>query len=93
MNTLYKIANSIRRAYWFIFRPHNEVIVVDTDFFQFGYDYSILHDKNYVVLEVVFVLTPKPIEEITADELAERVGTINYEVVARISPLLKRIIV
>lgn len=42
----------------------NEVIVVETDFFQFGYDYSILHDKNYVVLEVIFVLTPKPTEEI-----------------------------
>jgi len=32
-------------------------------------------------------------EEITADELAQKIGTINYEVVTRINPLIKRIIV
>jgi len=32
-------------------------------------------------------------EEITADELAEKIGTINYEVVARINPLIERIVV
>ncbi len=50
------------------------------------------------VLEVSFeqeavLLGKQGIEEITAEELAERIGTINYEVVARISPLLKRFIV
>ncbi len=32
-------------------------------------------------------------EEITADELAQKVGTINYEVVTRINPLIARIII
>lgn len=32
-------------------------------------------------------------EQITAEELAEKVGTINYEIVSRINPLLPRIIV
>jgi alanine racemase len=32
-------------------------------------------------------------EEVTADEIAQKVGTINYEVVTRINPLLKRIYV
>ena len=32
-------------------------------------------------------------EEITADELAEKLGTINYEVVTRINPLLPRKII
>jgi alanine racemase len=32
-------------------------------------------------------------EEITAEELAQRIGTINYEVVARVSPLLPRVAV
>lgn len=30
-------------------------------------------------------------EEITAEELAEKIGTINYEVITRINPLLKRV--
>jgi alanine racemase len=30
--------------------------------------------------------------QITADELAVKIGTINYEVIARINPLLPRII-
>jgi len=37
----------------------NKLIVVDKDFFKFGYDYSILHDKKYVVTEVKFVLEHK----------------------------------
>ena len=32
-------------------------------------------------------------ESITAEEIAERLETINYEVVARISPLLPRVVV
>lgn len=31
---------------------------VDREYFQFGYDYSILHDRADVVLEVTFALTP-----------------------------------
>lgn len=37
---------------------------VDKDFFKFGYDDSILHHKNIVVLDVTFKLRPKPEEEI-----------------------------
>ncbi len=33
------------------------------------------------------------VQTITADELAEKIGTINYEVVTRINPLLPRVIV
>lgn len=32
-------------------------------------------------------------EEITAEELAQKIGTINYEVVTRINPLIQRIVV
>lgn len=32
-------------------------------------------------------------EEISAEEIAEKIGTINYEILARINPLLKRIFV
>jgi len=32
-------------------------------------------------------------EEITVDELAKKIGTINYEVVTRINPLINRLIV
>jgi alanine racemase len=31
--------------------------------------------------------------EVPADELAEKIGTINYEVISRINPILPRIIV
>ena len=31
-------------------------------------------------------------EEITADELAKKIGTINYEVVARINSLVERVL-
>lgn len=33
---------------------------VGGDYFQFGYDYSILHDRDDVVLSVVFALEPTP---------------------------------
>ena len=32
-------------------------------------------------------------EEITAEEIAAHLGTINYEITTRINPLLKRIVV
>lgn len=37
---------------------------VGKDYFQFGYDYSILHDRPDVVLNVTFQLEPQPIEVI-----------------------------
>jgi len=36
------------------------VRTVDRDYFQFGYDHSILHDRADVVLDVTFRLTPEP---------------------------------
>ena len=32
-------------------------------------------------------------EEISAEEFAERIGTVNYEAVTRINPMLPRIVV
>ena len=36
---------------------------VDVDYLDFGYDYSILHDRDDVVLEVTFRLSPTPQDE------------------------------
>jgi UDP-N-acetylmuramate dehydrogenase len=39
-----------------------EVREVDRDYFRFGYDYSVLHDRRDVVLDVTFRLEPEPRE-------------------------------
>jgi UDP-N-acetylmuramate dehydrogenase len=41
-----------------ILSEEGEVREVDLDYFQFGYDYSILHDRKDVVLDVTFRLEP-----------------------------------
>jgi UDP-N-acetylmuramate dehydrogenase len=41
-----------------------EVRTVDRDYFRFGYDYSILHDRDDVVLDVTFRLDPTPEAEL-----------------------------
>jgi UDP-N-acetylmuramate dehydrogenase len=41
-----------------------EVREVDRDYFRFGYDYSVLHDRPDVVLDVTFRLTPTPVAEL-----------------------------
>jgi UDP-N-acetylmuramate dehydrogenase len=41
-----------------ILTAEGEVAEVGRDYFRFGYDYSILHDRNDVVLSVVFALQP-----------------------------------
>ena len=41
----------------------------------------------------VVILGKQGSEEITAEEIGEKIGSINYEVVTRINPLIKRIIV
>src|SRR5690606_6051130 len=43
---------------------------VDRDYFQFGYDYSILHDRPDVVLNVTFRLHPEP-ENVLRDTIRE----------------------
>jgi UDP-N-acetylmuramate dehydrogenase len=45
-----------------ILTEEGEIREVDVDYFQFGYDYSILHDRNDVVLDVTFRLEPTPRE-------------------------------
>jgi UDP-N-acetylmuramate dehydrogenase len=52
-----------------------EVRTVDHDYFRFGYDYSILHDRPDVVLDVTFRLTPTPepeLREVIRENLAWR---------------------
>ncbi|HVH12121.1 MAG TPA: UDP-N-acetylmuramate dehydrogenase [Longimicrobium sp.] len=46
-----------------ILTEEGEVREVGVDYFQFGYDYSILHDRRDVVLDVTFKLEPTPREE------------------------------
>ena len=41
-----------------------EVKEVDRAYFNFGYDYSILHDRKDVVLDVTFKLEPAPREQL-----------------------------
>ncbi len=43
-----------------ILSAEGEVREVPRDYFQFGYDYSILHDRPDVVLSVTFQLRPTP---------------------------------
>jgi len=51
-------------------------------------------DVNNVKLEdEVVILGKQEKEEITAEEIAQKIGTINYEVITRINPLIPRIIV
>jgi UDP-N-acetylmuramate dehydrogenase len=41
-----------------ILSEEGEVRVVDREYFRFGYDYSVLHDRRDVVLDVTFRLDP-----------------------------------
>lgn len=54
---------------------------------------DITEIKNTKAGDEVVLLGKAGNEEITADELAERIGTINYEVVSRIGSHIKRVIV
>ena len=47
-----------------ILTPDGSVRRVETDYFQFGYDYSIIHDTGDVVLDVSLRLVPTPIPEL-----------------------------
>jgi len=47
-----------------ILTAEGEVRTVDCDYFNFGYDYSILHDREDVVLNVTFRLQPMPEQEL-----------------------------
>ena len=47
-----------------ILSEEGERRTVDREYFRFGYDYSILHERDDVVLTVDFRLTPAPPEEL-----------------------------
>ena len=44
---------------------------VDLDYFQFGYDYSILHERDDIVLTTTFRLEPTPAEGAAAGRFAK----------------------
>ncbi|MEX2584234.1 MAG: UDP-N-acetylmuramate dehydrogenase [Gemmatimonadota bacterium] len=47
-----------------ILTAEGDVRTVDCEYFDFGYDYSILHQRPDVVLNVTFVLMPEPEESL-----------------------------
>lgn len=47
-----------------ILTPAGEVRWVDADYFRFGYDYSVIHDTDDLVLAVTLQLTPTPVDEL-----------------------------
>jgi UDP-N-acetylmuramate dehydrogenase len=47
-----------------ILTEEGERRTVDNAYFRFGYDYSILHDRDDVVLDVTFRLDPQPEQEL-----------------------------
>ena len=47
-----------------ILTEEGERKTVDRDYFRFGYDYSILHDRDDIVLTVTFRLDPQPEPEL-----------------------------
>ncbi|MFQ5452456.1 MAG: alanine racemase C-terminal domain-containing protein, partial [Candidatus Paceibacterota bacterium] len=54
---------------------------------------DVTHVKKVRLEDEIVILGRQKNEEITAEELAEKCRTINYEIVSRISPLLPRIVV
>jgi len=54
---------------------------------------DVTHVKGANVEDEVVLIGTQGKEEISAEEMAEIVGTINYEVVTRINPLLSRVVV
>jgi alanine racemase len=54
---------------------------------------DVTHLENVRPEEEVILLGSQGNEELTADEIAAHLGTINYEVTTRISPLLPRVVV
>jgi UDP-N-acetylmuramate dehydrogenase len=58
-----------------ILSAEGDLRTVDRDYLRFGYDYSILHDRDDIVLAVTFHLEPRPLQElgqVIAENLAWR---------------------
>ncbi len=53
---------------------------------------NVSHISNIEPEDEVVLLGKQENEEISAEEIAEKLGTINYEVISRISPLIPRIL-
>ena len=47
-----------------ILTPEDEIRAVSTEYFRFGYDYSIIHDTGDLVLDVSLRLEPTPVAEL-----------------------------
>jgi UDP-N-acetylmuramate dehydrogenase len=47
-----------------ILSAEGERRTVDRDYFRFGYDYSILHERADIVLSATFRLEPQPVDEL-----------------------------
>ena len=47
-----------------ILTPEGEVRRVTTDYFQFGYDYSVIHETGDLVMDVALRLHPTPVAEL-----------------------------
>ncbi len=54
---------------------------------------DVSHIKNIKPEDEVVLLGTQGKEYITADEIAKKINTINYEIVTRINPLIKRVVV
>jgi len=54
---------------------------------------DVSHINNVKPEDEVVLLGKQKMEKITAEELAQKAGTINYEIVTRINPLIPRIII
>ncbi|MFA6296186.1 MAG: alanine racemase [Patescibacteria group bacterium] len=54
---------------------------------------DVSHIENLKLEDEVILIGKQGNEQITADEIAKKINTINYEIVTRINPLIKRIIV
>ena len=47
-----------------ILTPAGEIREVGTEYFRFGYDYSVIHDSGDLVLDVSLKLHPTPVDEL-----------------------------
>lgn len=55
-----------------ILSENKEILTVDNSYFKFGYDYSVLHDRNDIVLSVDFALdqaSPQKLNQIIKENL------------------------
>lgn len=53
---------------------------------------NVSHLPKVCIEEEVVIIGKQGKEQITAEEIAEKIGSINYEVTTRINPLLPRIV-